>query len=98
MGVQNPRLKSQLCFQRNDNIFLGASFRGYNDSTTDAVVLLGGLNVSSQITLAYGYDLSLSPLRNVQNGSHEVVLKYNLGKSIGAGLPPPIIFNPRTKE
>lgn len=85
-------------FQRDDNIFLGTSFRGYNDTSTDAVIILAGLNVSPQIKLAYAYDITLSGLRTVQNGSHEIVVKYNLGKPIGAGSPPPIIFNPRTKE
>lgn len=84
--------------RNENNIFLGTSFRGYNENTIDAVVILAGLNVSPQITLAYAYDLTLSNLRDVQNGSHEIVVKYNLGKPIGAGVPPPIIFNPRTKE
>ncbi|MEL6357573.1 MAG: type IX secretion system membrane protein PorP/SprF, partial [Bacteroidota bacterium] len=84
--------------RNNGNIFFGTSFRGYNEMSIDAVVVLAGLNVSPKLTLAYAYDITLSDLRTVQEGSHEIVLKYNLGKPIGAGSPPPIIFNPRTKE
>ncbi len=96
-GTQT-QLDISALLQHENTIFFGASFRGYNESSRDAVILLGGLNVSPQISLAYAYDLTLSGLRNVQSGSHEIVLKYNLGKPIGEGLPPPIIYFPRTKE
>lgn len=79
----------------NDNIFAGASFRGYNSNSTDAVVLLGGFKLSEKITLAYAYDLTLSDINLVSNGSHEIMLNYNLNKRIGAGQPPRVIFNPR---
>lgn len=85
-------------FQRNENIFFGSSLRGYNENTFDAVVLMAGLKVSPKVSLAYAYDLGLSRLRNAQSGSHEIVIGYRLGTPIGAGSPPPIIFNPRTKE
>lgn len=79
----------------NDNIFGGASFRGYNETTIDAVALIGGLKLNERVTLAYSYDLTLSGLNAVGNGSHEIMLNYNLNKPIGAGVPPKIIFNPR---
>ncbi|GJM33995.1 MAG: membrane protein [Saprospiraceae bacterium] len=80
----------------NDNIFFGASFRGYNSNSIDALVLLAGLKLSENITLAYAYDLTLSGLRTVNSGSHEVMLNYNLNKIFGAGRPPKIIYNPRS--
>ncbi len=80
----------------NDNIFGGASFRGYNSNSIDALVLLAGLKLSENITLAYAYDLTLSGLRTVNSGSHEIMLNYNLNKIIGAGRPPKIIYNPRS--
>lgn len=79
----------------NDNIFGGASFRGYNSESIDAVVLIGGFKLSEKVTLAYAYDLSFSALSSVNRGSHEIMLNYNLNKPIGAGLPPKIIYNPR---
>lgn len=81
--------------RHNDNIFGGASFRGYNTNTVDAVVLIAGFKLSEKITLAYSYDLTLSALQSVNNGSHEIMLNYNLNKTIGAGIPPAIIYNPR---
>lgn len=81
----------------NDNIFGGASFRGYNNSTNDAVAVIVGFNLSEQIAVAYAYDIALSPLKTVHTGSHEIVLKYNLNKSIGAGRPPRIIYHPRAR-
>jgi type IX secretion system PorP/SprF family membrane protein len=82
----------------DENIFGGLAYRGYGGQTTDALVLMGGLNLSDKISVAYAYDLSLSGLRSVQDGSHEITLKYNLRQRIGAGVLPPIIYNPRTKQ
>lgn len=82
-------------FKYDDNIFLGASFRGYNKNSVDAVAILGGLKLNPKLTLAYSYDLGLSDLKNVTQGSHEIMLQYNLGKEFGKGKLPPIIYNPR---
>ena len=82
----------------DDNIFAGAAYRGYNNQTSDAIVLMAGTNLSDKISVAYAYDLTLSALRSVNSGSHEITLKYNLRQRIGAGVPPPIIYNPRTKQ
>lgn len=82
--------------QYNDNIFAGASFRGYNTNSIDAVAMIVGLNLSEKFTLAYAYDLTLSDLNLVSNGSHEIMLNYNLNKPIGEGRPPNIIYNPRS--
>lgn len=79
----------------NDNIFGGASFRGYNANSIDAVVFIAGLKVSEKLTLAYAYDMTLSSLNLVSTGSHEIMLNYNLNKIIGRGIPPKIIYNPR---
>ena len=82
-------------FRYNDNIFVGGSFRGYNSETIDGIALLGGFKLNEKITIAYAYDLTLSGLTKVSNGSHEIMLNYNLGKVIGKGKPPHIIYNPR---
>ncbi len=81
----------------NDNIFGGASFRGYSNNTTDAVAIIFGFHLTRQIQLAYAFDIALSPLQSVHNGSHEIVVKYNLGRPIGQGVPPPIIYHPRAR-
>ncbi len=79
-----------------ENIFAGASFRGYHGESIDGVVLTAGLKLSERITFGYAYDLTLSSLNTVSNGSHEILLNYNLGKPLGKGKPPRIIYNPRS--
>jgi type IX secretion system PorP/SprF family membrane protein len=78
----------------NDNIFGGASLRGYNSNSLDAVAILAGFKLSERLTLAYGYDLALSDISTVSNGSHEISLNYRL--PVGKGRPPKIIYNPRS--
>ncbi len=80
----------------NDNIFAGASLRGYNSNSLDAISILAGFKLSEKITLAYAYDVTLSALNSVSNGSHEIMLNYNLQQPIGKGRPPRIIYNPRS--
>lgn len=79
----------------NDNIFGGASFRGYNSTTVDALAILAGLKLNEKVTLAYSYDFTLSVLNVVSRGTHEILLNYNLNRPIGKGLLPKIIYNPR---
>ena len=76
-------------------LMLGAGVRGYSGTTIDAITVLMGLRISDHVNLAYGYDITLSALNQVSSGSHEIVLKYNLNKPIGAGLAPPVIYSPR---
>lgn len=80
----------------NDNIFGGASLRGYNSNSLDAVAILAGFKLSEHFTLAYGYDITMSDLSTVSDGSHEISLNYNLNKIIGKGRLPKIIYNPRS--
>ncbi len=83
-------------FRIQDNYFGGLSFRGYSNETGDAVIGMAGIKLNENLSLAYAYDMTISSLRQVNNGSHEIVLQYNLNKPIGTGRPPRIIYNPRT--
>ena len=85
-----------LLFTYNEIIFAGASYRGFNANTNDAVVFLIGTQVNANVKFAYAYDMTLSKLKSVNTGTHEVMLQYNLNKKIGGGIPPPIIYNPRS--
>ena len=78
-----------------DNLFLGTSYRGFTPDSQDAIIAIGGFRLSQNWTVAYAYDITLSPLNTVSSGSHEIMLGYNFGKPIGQGVPPPIIYNPR---
>ena len=74
---------------------IGGSLRGYNSNSLDAVAIIGAWNISDGLRLAYAYDLTISSLNNVSNGSHELLLTYRLNKTIGQGRPPRIIYHPR---
>lgn len=84
-----------LIFKYQDNFFGGASFRGYNKNTMDAVVLIAGLQINKNLMLAYSYDISISGLRTYNSGSHEIILNYNLRQPLGKEIPAKVIYNPR---
>ena len=96
--IIETQMEISTIIQYNDNIFGGVAFRGYNQETIDAAAFLAGIKLSEKITLAYSYDLTLSSYNSVSNGSHEILINYNLNKVIGAGVPPRIIHNPRFLE
>lgn len=77
------------------NIFGGLNLRGLNQNTFESLGVISGINFNNHYTIAYSYDLGLSSLKNSTEGSHELILKYNLNKIINTGLPPRIIYNPR---
>ena len=93
-GVQT-QIDFSTFLEFNDNIFLGATFRGYNKDTRDALAAFGGVRLSPKLKLAYSYDFTLSALKTTAQATHEIVLHYNLGKEFGKGKLPPIIYNPR---
>ena len=97
--IKSDAVETQMDFTTflrfDDNIFLGGTFRGYSKNSTDAIVVFGGIKLSSPMTLAYSYDISLSTLKTVSQGTHEIVVIYNIGKEFGKGKLPPIIYNPR---
>jgi len=56
-----------------DKFWIGGSFRN-NDSFS----MLAGFSMGSLINLSYSYDVTTSALRNVNNGTHEIVLGFLL--------------------
>jgi type IX secretion system PorP/SprF family membrane protein len=99
MLIKSDAVQTQMDFSTfvryNDNIFLGATFRGYNKNSQDAIAAFGGLKLNPKLMLAYSYDITLSAIKTVSQGTHEIVLQYNLGKEFGKSKLPPIIYNPR---
>ncbi|MGI9552183.1 MAG: PorP/SprF family type IX secretion system membrane protein [Aurantibacter sp.] len=65
-------------FLFNDRFTLGASYRVDN-----AVSGLAGFQISSSMFLGYSYDYNTNPLGQFNSGSHEVILKFYLGKGSG---------------
>lgn len=93
-GIQTQAEISGI-FAFRGNILLGTSFRGVGASSRDAVVLLLGGKISPKTTVAYTFDIPLSPLKAAHRGSHELLLRYDLGRTLGKGNLPPLVYNPR---
>ncbi len=62
-------------FLINDVVTLGASYRVDN-----ALSGLAGFQVSSGMFVGYSYDYNTNGLGEFNNGSHEIILKFYLGK------------------
>ena len=84
-----------LIFQYKENISAGASLRGYDSNSLDAIAFIAGFQLSEKLRLGYAWDWTLSPLQQVSTGSHELLLTYSLPKVLGRLRLPPIIYNPR---
>ncbi|MGB4960306.1 MAG: PorP/SprF family type IX secretion system membrane protein [Saprospiraceae bacterium] len=84
-----------LTAKMNQNLLVGLNLRGYNSKSLDALSVIIGTNVGRKYKVTYSYDFGLSDLRDANQGTHEIMVSYNLMKLIGIGLPPKIIYNPR---
>ncbi len=84
-----------VAFEFQKRFILGTEFRGYNKITIDALGLNAGFRITDNWLLMYAYDFSISKLREVNKGSHEVMLKYEIKKTLGRAKLPKIIYNPR---
>ena len=69
--------------------------RGYSGRTFDALAIVAGHRVSPKFSLFYAYDIGLSGLRSVHDGTHDLIVRINLDPIFGKNLPPRIIYNPR---
>jgi type IX secretion system PorP/SprF family membrane protein len=58
-----------------DKFWVGLLYR-----SDDAVGINCGLHFKERFTVMYGYDYTLSPLVNYQNGSHEIALSIKISK------------------
>ncbi|EDM35236.1 hypothetical protein PBAL39_13427 [Pedobacter sp. BAL39] len=52
-----------------DRAWIGAGYRA-----NDAMVAMAGVNISQLFNVTYSYDFTASPLNQVSNGSHELVI------------------------
>jgi len=66
----------------NDRIWLGASYR-----IKDAVAGIMELKITDQLNLGYAYDYSLGEISKFQNGSHEILLRYEFTYKIKTPSP-----------
>lgn len=72
----NTNLSTNFLF--NDRFTLGASYRFGN-----AISGLAGFQVTDGTFIGYSYDYNTNPLGEFSNGSHEVILKFYLGRGDG---------------
>ncbi len=70
-------------FLIKETLALGLAYR-YND----AVSALVGLHISKSFFLGYAYDYSITGLESYNDGSHEIILKYNLFDAKKRALSP----------
>lgn len=77
------------------NVFGGMGVRGFSPTTSDALVLMFGWKFNKKYQVAYSYDIGVSALRNVHDGSHEIMFVYNMDKKMNGMKLPKIIYNPR---
>lgn len=71
----------------NDVLGVGASYR-----TEDAVVGLLELRLKQNLRLGYAYDYNISDLQFYNGGSHEFMLRYELGGAKGKKIVSPRYF------
>ena len=60
-------------FMFKERFVLGAGYR-----FTDAFSALAGFQITPSIFLGYAYDRSVTNLQKYNDGSHEIILKFNL--------------------
>lgn len=78
--------------------FIGTELTGYNSRSLEELGLNAGLRINKYVTFAYQYGIGLSELRRISNGSHEIGLRFSLGKPLGGAILPQVIYNPRFVE
>jgi type IX secretion system PorP/SprF family membrane protein len=80
------------------NVFTSVQFRGYNQNTFDAIAFGLGAKLNDNLLLAYQYDFTISSLRQVSNGTHEMLIRYLVDVNLGKKIPEKIIHSPRLYE
>lgn len=85
-----------LCsFTWKERFVVGGGYRGWKGGTQDALILTAGFHVSDRFLLLYAYESGVSALKQVHNGSFELMLQYRFPSRFNRGKLPGIIYNPR---
>lgn len=72
-------LNLNMIFFKDDLLWVGASYRN-----KEALVGIIEIQLFNWLRLGYSYDYSLGPLGNYNSGSHEVMLRYELGNKVNS--------------
>ena len=96
--IKSDLVSQQLDFQvaaiYREMFQFGLGFRGYNNRTEDAVILMAGYHFTADFMLLYSYDIGVSGLNTVQSGSHELGISYRISSLLANGGGK-VIYNPR---
>ena len=76
-------------------IFAGFSVQMNNKFEIPSLGIVTGARINQNLKLYYSYDIDFSPLKNLHEGTHEIIVNYNLNKIIGKKGVLPIIYSPR---
>jgi type IX secretion system PorP/SprF family membrane protein len=68
-----------------ERFWFGASLRSSDRLKMESVVGILGLYITDFLGLGYSYDINLSPIRKYSSGSHEISLRFRIGRDEGAG-------------
>ena len=84
---------SRIQYDLNLNLWLGNLISiGTSYRTEDAVLGMLELQVTPQFRLGYAYDHNISKLVNYNSGTHEFMLRYELGRQEGKKIQSPRYF------
>ncbi len=72
------QLELNLYAQYGSKILFGGSYR-----LKDAFALVVGFKMKDRLKFAYSYDIVVSPLRNYNSGSHELIISFIIPNKLG---------------
>ncbi len=81
-----------VAFETGCSVYAFSKFGlGVNYRIKDALMFIGEFQINDNFRLAYGYEQTTSGLRTFNNGTHEILLRYNLNNG-GKATSSPRLF------
>lgn len=81
-----------VAFETGCSVYAFSKFGlGVNYRIKDALMFIGEFQINDNFRLAYGYEHTTSGLRSFNNGTHEILLRYNLNNG-GKATSSPRLF------
>jgi type IX secretion system PorP/SprF family membrane protein len=74
-------------FDFNTNVYFKSVGIGFSYRTNDAMIFLLEYKINEQFNAGYSYDLSVNRLGAYNQGSHEIMLRYQFGYGVTATNP-----------
>jgi type IX secretion system PorP/SprF family membrane protein len=68
-----------------DRFWFGVSLRTSDKGMVESLVPVAGLYVTDYLGLGYSYDLNIGPIGKHTSGSHEISLRFRIGRGEGYG-------------